>query len=273
MTKIVADELCSLLDAVDSESIAREFRISINNGKHDFESHTKVAVRKGLDASSSLAELGDKTAVDDSLEHMPKSRFSELTNDRDYCAVVRLLFAVLHTLQLYHQRAVQRKRLERLTRGVGAADAINLELTRSVVVSDEFVGDDKDIYEIDSDGGGLELHCAARVDGEHKHLLGAAEKAIPTKARNSTTYKTMSRSSQTSTRSSRRLTVRTRATSGSVRSSAATMTSSRCCTQTLDSSSKKSSKSLKSALLLLEVLSQEIPLTNRHGRFVMSESS
>jgi hypothetical protein len=104
---------------------------------------------------------------------MPKSRFSELTNDRDYRAVVRLLFELLHTPQLYHQRGVQRKRLEWLTRGVVAADATNLELTRAVVVSDEFVGDDEDIYEIDTDDGGLELHCAARVDGEHKHPLGA----------------------------------------------------------------------------------------------------
>jgi len=171
--EIVAKEVYSLLDAVDSESIAQEFRIGINNDKHDFESHVRVAVREGLDPSDSLAELADKTAVDDALEHTPKSRFSELTNDRDYRAVVRLLFEVLHTPQLYHQRAVQRKRLERLTRGVVAADATNLELTRSVVVSDEFVGDDEDIYEIDPDDGGLELHCAARVDGEHKHPLGA----------------------------------------------------------------------------------------------------
>ncbi|GAB7011166.1 hypothetical protein JCM31271_31090 [Halorubrum trueperi] len=135
----VADEVYSLLDAVDSESIADQFRIGVHSDKHDFTNHVKVAVREGLDPSSSLAELEDKTAVDVSLEHMPKSRFSALTNDRDYRAVVRLLFALLHTPQLYHQRAVQRKRLEWLTRGVVAADATNLELTRSVVVSDEFV--------------------------------------------------------------------------------------------------------------------------------------
>jgi hypothetical protein len=171
--EIVADELYSLLDAVDSESIADEFRIGVHSNKHDFTNNVKVAVREGLDPSSSLAELEDKTTVDDSLEHMPKSRFSELTNDRDYRAVVRLLFELLHTPQLYHQRAVQRKRLEWLTRGVVAADATNLELTRSVVVSDEFVGDDEDIYEIDPNDGGLELHCAARVDGQHKHPLDA----------------------------------------------------------------------------------------------------
>jgi len=171
--ELVADVVYSLLDAVGSESIAEEFDIGIHNKKHGFDNHVKVAVREGLDPSSSLAELADKTVVDDALEHMPKSRFSELTNDRDYRAVVRLLFALLHTPQLYHQRAVQRKRLEWLTRGVVAADATNLALTRSVVVSDEFVGDDDHVYEIDTDDGGLELHCVARVDGEHKHPLGA----------------------------------------------------------------------------------------------------
>jgi hypothetical protein len=61
-----------------------------------------------------------------------------------------------------------------MTRGVVAVDATSLELTRSVsvVVSDEFVGDD-DVSKIDTDDGGLELHCAARVDGENKHPLDA----------------------------------------------------------------------------------------------------
>ena len=172
-TDLVADELYSLLDEVDSESIADEFKIGLHSDKHDFTNHVKTAVREGLDPSSSLAELEDKTIVDDSLEHMPKSRFSELTNDRDYRAVVRLLFELLHTPQLYHQRGVQRKRLGWMTRGVVAVDATNLELTRSVVVSDEFVGDDDKVYKIDTDDGGLELHCAARVDGENKHPLDA----------------------------------------------------------------------------------------------------
>ena len=40
-----------------------------------------------------------------------------------------------------------------------------------MVVSDEFVGDDEHVYEIDTDDGGLEVHCVARVDGicEIKH--------------------------------------------------------------------------------------------------------
>jgi hypothetical protein len=74
---------------------------------------------------------------------------------------------------LYHQRAVQRKRLKHLTRSVIATDATNLELTRSLVVSDDFVGDDEEFYEIDTSDGGIKLHLAARVDGEHKHPLDA----------------------------------------------------------------------------------------------------
>jgi len=172
-THSVSRELHSLLDAVDSESIADQFEIGRHSPTHDFDNHVKVAIREGLDPSSSLAELADKTETDDQLEAMAASTFSRYTNDRDYRAVVRFLFALLHTPQLYHQRAVQRKRLEWLTRGVVATDATNLELTRSVVVSDEFVGDDEQPYEINTADGGLELHCAARVDGEHKHPLGA----------------------------------------------------------------------------------------------------
>ena len=172
-THSVSRELYSLLDAVDSESIADEFDIGKHSKTHDFDNHLKVAVREGLDPSISLAELADKTETDEQLQAVAASTFSRDTNDRDYRAVVRFLFEVLHTPQLYHQRGVQRKRLEWMTRDVVAVDATNLELTRSVVVSDEFVGDDEDIYEIDTDGGGVELHCAARVDGKHKHPLGA----------------------------------------------------------------------------------------------------
>jgi len=96
--ELVAHEVYSLLDSVDSESIAEAFRIGLHNDKHDFENHAKIAVCEALDPSGSLAEPADKTAVDEALEHMPKSRFSELTNDRDCRAVVCLLFALLHTL-------------------------------------------------------------------------------------------------------------------------------------------------------------------------------
>ena len=86
---LVAEELYSLLDEVDSGSIADEFTIGLHSDKHDSTNHVKTAVREGLNPSSSLAEIEHKTTVDDSLEHMSQSRFSELTNDRDYRAVVR----------------------------------------------------------------------------------------------------------------------------------------------------------------------------------------
>jgi hypothetical protein len=46
-------------------------------------------------------------------------------------------------------------------------------LTRSVVVSDDSVGDDEEPSEIGTSDGGIKLHLAARVDGEAKHPLGA----------------------------------------------------------------------------------------------------
>ena len=119
------------------------------------------------------AELEKTTDTAAEMQKMAASTFSRYTNDRDYRAVVRTMFELLHTPQLVHQRAVERKRLQRLTRGVVATDATNLELTRSVVVSDDFVGDDEQSYEIDTDDGGIKLHLAARVVGEHKHPLGA----------------------------------------------------------------------------------------------------
>jgi hypothetical protein len=168
-----ATAVYSLLDAVDSESIADEYGIGKHSRKHDFDNHLKVAVREGLDPSDSLAELEETTHTAAELDQMAASTFSRYTNDRDYRAVVRSMFELLHTPQLAHQRAVERKRLQRLTRGVVATDATNLELTRSIVVSDEVVRDDEQPDEIDTDNGGIKLHLAARVDGEHKHPLGA----------------------------------------------------------------------------------------------------
>ena len=72
-THSVSRELYSLLDAVDSESIADEFDIGTHSKTHDFDNHVKVAVREGLDPSSSLAELADTSETDDQLEAMAAS--------------------------------------------------------------------------------------------------------------------------------------------------------------------------------------------------------
>ena len=93
-THSVSRELYSLLDAVDSESIADEFDIGKHSKTHDFDNHLTVAVREGVDPSTSLAELADKTETDEQFQAMAASTFSRYTNDR---AVVRFLFEVLHT--------------------------------------------------------------------------------------------------------------------------------------------------------------------------------
>ena len=62
-THSVSRELYSLLDAVDSESIADQFDIGKYSSTHDFDNHLKIAVREGLDPSTSLAELADNAHV------------------------------------------------------------------------------------------------------------------------------------------------------------------------------------------------------------------
>jgi len=161
----------SLLDSVDSESIADEYEIGRHSSTHDLENHVKIGIREGLDPSDSLEELAETTDTADGLDYMAGSTFSRYTNDREYGAVVRLLFELLHTRRLYHQRGVLRKRLEWLSRGVIATDATNLTLTRSVTINED-ASPDGDTTEIDPSDGGLTLHMAARVDVEQKHPVG-----------------------------------------------------------------------------------------------------
>jgi len=167
----VGAEFYSLLDAVDSEFIADDFEIGTHTARHDFDNHIKVAIFEGINPSDSLAELAEKTAIYDELTYMAGSTFSRLTNDRDYRAVVRLFLELLHSPQLYHQRGVQRKRLDWLDRAVVATDATNLNLTRSVVVPSER-HDTEILHEIDPGEKGLHLNLSARVDGDAKHPLG-----------------------------------------------------------------------------------------------------
>ena len=124
-THSVAKALYSLLDEVDSESIADEFGIGTHSKKHDFDNHLKISIFEGINPSDSLDELAEKTATHEQLDYMAGSTFSRRTNDRDYRAVVRLLFELLHTPQLYHQRAVQHKRLNWLNRPVVALESLS----------------------------------------------------------------------------------------------------------------------------------------------------
>ncbi|MFC6763532.1 IS4 family transposase [Natrinema soli] len=175
-----ASEFYSLLDEVDSEFIADQFEIGRYTAKHDFENHLKIGVFEGIHPSDSLAELAEKTATHKQLEEMAASTFSRHTNDRDYRAVVRVLFELLHSPQLYHQRSVQRKRLEWLDRAVVAIDGTNLALTRSVTIPSE-LDDDEVIDEIKPGNRGLKFNLAARVDGHAKQPLGVSVTAGETR--------------------------------------------------------------------------------------------
>jgi hypothetical protein len=149
----------------------RQFGIGIHNEKHDFDNHLRVGIFEGINPSDSLDELAEKTDTHEQMAYMAGSTFSCRTNERDYRAVVQVLFELLHTPQLYHQRGVHRKRLEWLDRAVVATDATNLTLTRSVAIpSNKYDGEI--LREIQPNERGVILNLAACIDGEHKHPLG-----------------------------------------------------------------------------------------------------
>src|SRR5699024_9996463 len=82
-----ASEFYSLLDAVDSESTAKQFGIGVYNETHDFDNHLRIGAFEGINPSDSLAELAEKTDTHDQMAYMAASTFSRRTNDRDYRAV------------------------------------------------------------------------------------------------------------------------------------------------------------------------------------------
>jgi hypothetical protein len=163
-------EFFSLLEEVDLAAIADEFDIGTHTTIQDLDQHRKVAVLEGLDPSDSLESLAQRTATHDGVDFMAASTFSELTNNRDFRAVVEVVRALLHSPQLYRQRGVDRKRLEWLDRQVVAVDAAHIALDAPVTVPADSNGPDA---EVRPDDGGLKLHLAARVDGEAKQPLAA----------------------------------------------------------------------------------------------------
>ena len=165
-------EFFSLLEELDLDAIADEFDIGRHTSIQEFEQHLKVAVLEGLEPSDSLETLAQQTTSNDRVDYMAASTVSELTNTRDYRAVVQVVRALLHSPQLYRQRGVDRKRLEWLDRQVVAVDATHLALDANVVVQDEGGRSDGSL-EVRPEDGGLKLHLAARVDGEHKQPLAA----------------------------------------------------------------------------------------------------
>lgn len=165
-------EFFSLLEAVDVEGIAEDFDIGLHSTTHDFAQHLRVGILEGIDPSDSLQTLSQKTHTHDGVEFMAASTFSELTNARDYRAVVQTYFELLHTPQLYRQRAYERKRLEWLQADVIAVDATHLTMEGPVSITDEDKPADED-RTIGPEDGGIKLNLAAKVDGQGKHPLSA----------------------------------------------------------------------------------------------------
>lgn len=62
-THSVGEELYSLLDKVDSESIANEFGIGRHCKKHDFDNHLKIGIFEGINPSDSLAEQEEVKSI------------------------------------------------------------------------------------------------------------------------------------------------------------------------------------------------------------------
>ena len=56
----VGSEFYSLLDAVDSESIAGDFEIGTHTARHDFDNHLKAALFEEVNPSDLLAEFAKK---------------------------------------------------------------------------------------------------------------------------------------------------------------------------------------------------------------------
>jgi hypothetical protein len=161
----------SLLDAVDSKSIAKNFEIGTYTAKDNFDNYLKVAIFEGVHPSDSLDELVEKTDTHDELTYLAGSTLSRLTNDRDYRAVVRLFFELLHSPQFYHQRSVQIKRLDWLERTVVATEVTNLGVSRSIKIASE--SDGTEVRRVIQPGKkGLYLNVTARVDGDAKQPLG-----------------------------------------------------------------------------------------------------
>jgi hypothetical protein len=161
-----AKSFFSLLEELDLAAIADDFDIGTHTPIQDLEQHLKVAVLEGLDPSDSLESLAQRTATHDGVDLMAASTFSELTNGRDYRAVVEVVRALLHSPQLYRHWGVDRNRLEWLDRQVVAVDATHLALDAPVNLSDEG-GRSWESLEVRLEDGGLKLHLAARVDSEH----------------------------------------------------------------------------------------------------------
>ena len=67
----VVDGFTELLDEVDSEAIAEEYRIGIHSDRIDFEEHAKIGVLLGITDPKTLDDLAQQTDVGSSRLCLP----------------------------------------------------------------------------------------------------------------------------------------------------------------------------------------------------------
>lgn len=163
----IGREFFAPLDDIDIEAIAADYEIGRHSKKHELEHHLKVAILEGIDPSDSLRTLATKTATHDGVEYMAPSRFSELTNGRNYRAAAQTFFELLHTPQVRRRHGTSAAQLDWLNRGVIATDASQLSIEAPITVPSELREADEDRV-IRAAEGGLKLNVALRVDTECK---------------------------------------------------------------------------------------------------------
>lgn len=168
----VVDGFISLLDEVDSESIAAEYGIGIHSKRIDFLEHVKIGIRLGIADPESLEDLSQQTKLYAQLEPISKGHFSKLTNGRPYEAIAELAIAILQHPSLYHPYGLVRRRIERATdRQIIGLDGTKLHLRNTLVVPES--GDDEDDIHVPPEHG-MKLHLGANLDPASKLPISLA---------------------------------------------------------------------------------------------------
>lgn len=163
----VVDGFTSLLDDVDSEAIAQEYRIGLHSDRIDFHEHVKIGVLLGVLDPKTLDDLDQQTDVRDGVEPISQGHFSRLTTRRPWQAFASLANAILQLPQFYHSSGDVRLQLEDVCdRWIVGFDQTNLPLRTTMVVEI-----DGDLHELRPEHGGLRLHTAARLSPASSHPI------------------------------------------------------------------------------------------------------
>jgi hypothetical protein len=164
----VVDGFASLLDDVDSEAIAHEFRVGLHADRIDFQEHATIGVLLGILDPKTLDDLAQQTDVRDGVEPISQGHFSRLTKRRPWQAFAALANAILQLPQFYHASGDVRLRLDDVCdRWIVGFDKTDLPIRTTMLVEI-----DGDLHELRPEHGGLRLHTAARLSPASSHPIG-----------------------------------------------------------------------------------------------------